>query len=270
MRNLNWRVPVIGLSLAAGWAFGFVYGFAPPAITVATWADVAAPPPRKVVNAHDKRAADQPTPPTIPEPPGATLRIGGAEQRAGIGTFCWWPFGCVDYAGIVTGAESMRVRSPFKARLGLEAAEPIREMELQVFGVQPQDGRTIDGGRRMWRPRGDIRLTFEPALQREQTVDMTLDPGLYVVNLGVYWGGRGGDAQYGFLIEVESNRPTVYLPRLMAMEPAPELRTSPDSAPVGGPDQPSSPFGRITLAVVGLKDALRTYAYRHTYRLSRS
>ena len=46
-----------------------------------------------------------PEPPLPPEPPPAFVYIAGIAHRATVGTYCWFPFGCVDAIGVIAPRE---------------------------------------------------------------------------------------------------------------------------------------------------------------------
>jgi len=156
-------------------------------------------------------ATPTPTPSLTPSggsaPPLATLVIAGKEQIAGLGSFCWRkengaPF-CSDTIGIPTAQEALPADSPFAARLRLVVEPPVTESQLSVRPVTVDDQVDSEArGLRWWRPKGEVREQFTLTLEDESIVELSLEPGLYVLSLFVRWQGWG-DASYGFLVEVQ-------------------------------------------------------------------
>jgi hypothetical protein len=143
------------------------------------------------------------------EPPPAVLEITGREQVSGIGSYCWSePAGegtgvaiCADMAGIPTAEQPLVAGSPFTAtfRLGPEGAPD--ELVLDVLAVTPADRvEPWPPGSRGWQFRPGER--FSLPLEREPSLTLSLEPGLYVLALFGRW-QPWGDASYGFLVEVQ-------------------------------------------------------------------
>lgn len=139
------------------------------------------------------------------KPPPAILEINGKEQVSGIGTFCWreaWDALCVE-TDIVTAEEPLPAVSPFTAHLRLPLAVPPEELQLSVIQVTEKDEYELDGrGLRLWRSREGERITLP--LQREQDIEQSLEPGLYVIDVFARW--EKGDVIYGFLLDVTTER----------------------------------------------------------------
>jgi Tol biopolymer transport system component len=142
------------------------------------------------------------------EPPPAILEIAGQEQVSGIGTYCWTqPTGeetavsiCADMAGIPTAEESLVVGSPFTATFRLAPTDAPYELFLEVTPVTAKDEfEEWPAGWRGWPflPGERYRLPLE----RAPSLELSLEPGLYVLNLAGWW-QAWGDASYGFLVEV--------------------------------------------------------------------
>jgi hypothetical protein len=142
------------------------------------------------------------------KPPPAILTIGGQEQMSGIGTYCWTGADvsiCADMVGIPTAEGSLAAGSPFTATFRLEPEETPEELVLTVIPVTAEDEmeRWADGSRSWpYRP-GE---TYTLPLEREPSVELSLEPGLYVLNLQGWW-DAWGDASYGFLVEVQPASP---------------------------------------------------------------
>ncbi len=76
------------------------------------------------------------------------------------------------------------------------------ESQLNVYPVTVDDQLDSEArGLRWWRPEGEAREQSMLTLEGETIVELSLEPGLYVLSLFARWQGRG-DAAYGFLVEV--------------------------------------------------------------------
>ncbi|MFQ5934406.1 MAG: hypothetical protein ACE5KI_07165, partial [Dehalococcoidia bacterium] len=153
---------------------------------------------------------DSPTPTPTPSltlsgrsgPPLVTLMIAGKEQISGLGTDCWTD--CVDTFGIPTAREALPADSPLTARLRPPVEQPVAESLLSVYPVTVDDHLGLDAqGLRWWSPKGEAKVQFTLTLEGETIVELSLEPGLYLLWLHAGWQGRG-DAHYGFLVEVQS------------------------------------------------------------------
>jgi uncharacterized repeat protein (TIGR01451 family) len=140
------------------------------------------------------------------EPPPAILKIDGKEQISGIGPYCWWGFlkgMCTDMIGLPTAQEPLIARSPFTAHLTLPVRELPYELRLNVFRGGEEDEINFSGrGWRWWKVREEN--VFNLPLENEQDIELSLDPGLYVLNVDAWWYEKGS-ASYGFLVEVRAN-----------------------------------------------------------------
>ncbi len=140
------------------------------------------------------------------EPPPAILKIDGKEQISGIGSYCWrgtWKALCVEVIGIPTAQEPLIASSPFTAHLRLPLQEPPYELRLNVVQVKDEDELNFSArGRRWWKEREEKLFTLP--LEREQDIELSLEPGLYVLSIGAWWKDKGS-ASYGFLVEVRAN-----------------------------------------------------------------
>jgi len=137
------------------------------------------------------------------EPPTAILKIDGKEQISGIGGFCWrgtWKALCTDTIGLPTPQEPLIAGSPFTAHLTLPLQEPPYELRLNVFRVRDGDELNFSArGWRWWKVREE--KLFILSLEHEQDIELSLEPGLYVLSVGAWWEEKGS-ASYGFLVEV--------------------------------------------------------------------
>ncbi len=206
--------------------------------------------------AVDNVPATEPTPsgesPQI-EPPPAILTVAGKEQVSGIGTYCWTGSGvsiCADMVGIPTTEGALAATSPFVANFQLEPEETPEELMLTVIPVTAEDEmeRWADGSR-SWPYLPGERYTLP--LEREPSIELSLEPGLYVLNLQGWW-RTWGDASYGFLVEVEQ------LPPILAVEEYPIV-----DAEVDGPGhvEYNDRLGEEILARI---EGLRTRAAEQT------
>lgn len=142
------------------------------------------------------------------KPPPAVLTIAGREQVSGIGTYCWNGSAetaavsiCADMVGIPTAGGPLAAVSPFTAAFQLEPQETPRELLLTVIPVTVEDEmETWADGSRSWPYRPGDQYTLP--LERRPSIELSLEPGLYVLNLQVWW-DAWGDASYGFLVEVQ-------------------------------------------------------------------
>ncbi len=145
----------------------------------------------------------------IIKPPPATLKIDGREQISGIGSYCWngelstnglFSSVCADYAGIPTVGEPLPANSTFTARLSLPLKEPPQDLQLMVVQVTKKDIlETSEGNFRLWRS-GDGK-DFTLPLESEQDVNLSLESGLYVLEVFPNW-KENGSVSYGFLLNV--------------------------------------------------------------------
>jgi hypothetical protein len=149
------------------------------------------------------------------EPPPAILEIAGQEQVSGIGSYCWTePTGadtavslCADMAGIPTAEEPLVASSPFTATFRLAPEETPDELLLEVTHVTVKDElEEWPAGWRGWTFKEGERYNLP--LELEPTIELSLEPGLYVLHLSGSW-QAWGDASYGFLVEVPSPLPAL-------------------------------------------------------------
>lgn len=140
------------------------------------------------------------------EPPPAILKIEGKEQISGIGSYCWkgtWKALCADMIGIPTAQEPLIASSPFTAHLRLPLQEPPYDLRLNVVRVKDEDELNFSArGWRWWKEREEKLFTLP--LEHEQDIELSLEPGLYVLSIGAWWKDKGS-ASYGFMVEVRAN-----------------------------------------------------------------
>lgn len=139
-----------------------------------------------------------------PAPPPATLEVAGRTQTAGIGTYCWTEAErslCADMAGIPTTPDPLVASVPLQARLRLPLATRPAALQFQIIPVS--DGNAVPIGARgyRWWMFQDSERRALP-LETEQTLDLNLEAGVYVLGFFVRW-EQSGDVTYGFLLKVE-------------------------------------------------------------------
>ena len=137
-------------------------------------------------------------------PPPATLEINGQEQTSGIGTYCWESGGlglCADMVGIPTAQEPMLVGSPFSARFSLAIPGSPETLSLLVIPVAPEDQVLSDARDWRWWPH-QAWSNHELPLEQQPEIELSLEPGLYVLSLFASW-QELGDVTYGFLLKVQ-------------------------------------------------------------------
>lgn len=166
-------------------------------------------------------------------PPVATLRVGEQEQVAGIGSYCWTDPGagvgvCADAIGLITPSEPLEVSSPAAATLDLGLELPPSRVVLRAIPVTAADA--IDSGGagpegRAWRPTGGRQLPLDPA--RTSSLEISLDPGLYVLDLQASW-ANSNSASYGFLVQVTAPGVGQAGPGALIVEEAPIVADAED------------------------------------------
>jgi hypothetical protein len=142
-------------------------------------------------------------------PPPASLKINGIEQTSGIGSYCWfetWKGLCADYSGIPTPDEPLPAISPFTVHLSLPLKEPPQELEINVIPVTEDDKiKSYQNGSFMWHPEGEKMQEgnySRLAPERESDINLSLEPGLYVLHVRPIWTEKGS-VSYGFLLAVQ-------------------------------------------------------------------
>ncbi len=142
----------------------------------------------------------------ITEPPPATLTIDGREQTAGMTAYCWQRGDgtslCGDGFGVTTGPEPIPARSTFLAEFEILFEASPGSVQLSIFPAsQPAANAPESSDWRYWRPLPGALFTL-PGRQNP-SIELTLEPGLYVFDLFVDWPDYG-EVSYGFLVDVES------------------------------------------------------------------
>lgn len=172
-------------------------------------------------------------------PPPAFLKVDGNEQTSGIGSYCWTETAngetakglCADYVGIITARDPLLVISPFTAHLRFSLQKPPEDAGLRVIRVTDED--ELKGGTnesRSWRfKEGNYSRLPE---KRESDINLSLDPGMYVLEINARWTENGG-ASYGFLLKVNYPKPEVTTPAPNVPDnmTLPENKTTKKSAP---------------------------------------
>lgn len=75
--------------------------------------------------------------------------------------------------------------------------------KITKSGGREEDEINFSGrGWRWWKVREEN--VFNLPLENEQDIEMSLDPGLYVLSVNAWWKEKGS-ADYGFLVEVRTN-----------------------------------------------------------------
>ena len=137
-------------------------------------------------------------------PPPAILTVDGKEQTAGIGSYCWNEIGkgvCADMIGTITAKEPLPVSSPFTAHLRLPLEAPPQELQLNIIRVTDDDEiRTGTDDFRAWHVKGGNYSRLP--LERESDINLSLESGLYVLQVNAGWKEKGS-VVYGFLLKVQ-------------------------------------------------------------------
>jgi len=152
----------------------------------------------------DDSSADSPDQNSA-EPPPATLTIDGWEQTAGISGYCWQhgdgPGICADAVGITTALDPIPTGSTFLAEFEILLDSQPSEVGISIFSAsQPVTMDTERSDWLYWRPVPGDHFTMSPS--QNPSIELTLEPGLYVFNMFVDW-PEYGEAFYGFLVDVE-------------------------------------------------------------------
>jgi hypothetical protein len=138
------------------------------------------------------------------EPPPATLTIDGREQRAGVTGYCWQVGDgtsiCADPIGFTTAADPIPAESTFLAQFEfLLDAKPGRA-QLSIFPAsQPILMGPEESDWRYWKSVPGDQFALPP--DNNPSIELTLEPGLYVFDMFVDWPDYGG-VNYGFLVDV--------------------------------------------------------------------
>jgi len=148
-------------------------------------------------------------------PPPAILKIDGYEQTSGVGNNCWkeenqTSYLCSDTIGFITPTEPLVTGSPFTAHLHFTLQEPLEEAGLSATRVMDDDELKVAAhGTRAWRltPEHIQQLQandskrYKLPSERESEINLSLPPGLYVLNLDATWKDKG-EGIYSFLVQV--------------------------------------------------------------------
>jgi hypothetical protein len=118
-----------------------------------------------------------------------------------------WKSLCADLIGLPTAQEPLIASSPFTVHLRLPLQEPPYELRLNVVRVKDEDELNFSKpGWRYWKEREEKLFTL--SLEPEQDIELSLEPGLYVLSIGAWWKEKGSES-YGFLVEVQTNGTSV-------------------------------------------------------------
>jgi hypothetical protein len=139
------------------------------------------------------------------EPPTATLTIDGREQNAGITGYCWQQGDgtsiCADGIGFTTAPDSIPAESTFLAQFEFMLDAKPGRVQLSTFPAsQPVLMGPEESDWRYWKSVPGDQFTLSP--NNNPSIELTLEPGLYVFNMFVDWPDYGG-VNYGFLVDVE-------------------------------------------------------------------
>lgn len=144
-------------------------------------------------------------------PPAPLMTIGEQIQVGGVGTFCWSDFDrgvsiCADMIGIPTPIDPLVLdgyaNRPFHVQFQLGDLDRISDLVLSYAPVKPKHAlpEVTNSPYQWWSvPVFFPSLILPPA--QKVDVELSLTPGLYVLNLFAAWKGRGGGS-FGFLVEV--------------------------------------------------------------------
>ena len=87
------------------------------------------------------------------------------------------------------------------AQIRLPLEQSPFELQFNVIRVTEQDALPSRARGYRWWPWKEGRNVNLP-LERQQQVELTLEPGLYVLHVSAWW-HKQGDASYGFLVQVQ-------------------------------------------------------------------
>jgi hypothetical protein len=152
----------------------------------------------------DDSTADAPDQ-TSTEPPAATLTIDGREQKAGITGYCWQRGDdtsiCADGIGFTTAPDPIPAESTFLAQFEYMLDVDPGRVQLSIFPAsQPVLMGPEESDWRYWKSVPGDQFTLSP--NNNPSIELTLEPGLYVFNMFVDWPDYGS-VNYGFLVAVE-------------------------------------------------------------------
>ncbi len=139
------------------------------------------------------------------EPPAATLTIDGREQKAGITGYCWQRGDgtsiCADGIGFTTAPDPIPAESTFLAQFEYMLDAKSGRVQLSIFPAsQPVLMGPKESDWRYWKSVPGDQFTLSP--NNNPSIELTLEPGLYVFDMFVDWPDYG-EVNYGFLVDVE-------------------------------------------------------------------
>lgn len=152
-------------------------------------------------------ATPQPLPSETPAswrngaPPARLVVPGVGEQVAGVAEHCWLPMGlCIEHGGVPTQADPLPLPRSFVARLlHAPAQQPVVHRLSILRATDLAEVGDWDGLR--WWDFAFVERDYDLLLQREQDIQVSREPGLYVLQVYVVWENLG-DVNYGFLVEL--------------------------------------------------------------------
>lgn len=144
--------------------------------------------------------------PKFEKVPSVTITFQTQTQKSKVGSFCW-PLEsgtmCSEPIAWPSPKEPLIVSSPFRLKIAMPIPEKVKHVEYMVSKVTESDMNKYEVG-------PDTTLWNVPVENVEpinsigkQSLELQLEPGLYVLTLFAWWFGIG-DATHGFLIEVKS------------------------------------------------------------------
>jgi WD40 repeat protein len=155
-------------------------------------------------------AATSPLEKYFGQPSAAALETNGQTQTGGIGSYTWIKeenghTGTqvhADAIGLPTPKEALLVTSPLHGRLYLPIPDPPAYLALAVMAVTPGEEVRPDlsSSYRFWNPIWGMAQSLPLNANAEFDL-LSLDPGLYVLQVSARWQGLGG-VYYGFLVQV--------------------------------------------------------------------
>jgi hypothetical protein len=139
------------------------------------------------------------------EPPAATLTIDVREQNAGITGYCWQRGDdtsiCADGIGFTTAPDPIPAESTFLAQFEYMLDAKPGRVQLSIFPAsQPILTDPKESDWRYWKSVPGDQFTLSP--NNNPSIELTLEPGLYVFDMFVDWLDYGS-VNYGFLVDVE-------------------------------------------------------------------
>ncbi len=162
-------------------------------------------PPRSAVPGPSATPTSQTALGETPGLPDLTVSAGGESVTAGVGTYCWSGQGrglCVDKVGVPTPPKALVATVGTSLTARLSKGTP-REVSAHASPLAADATPTSEGRDDVfWESLGEGEELPLETLGRELSLTTTnLAPGRYVVAISVFF-ERGGDAQYGVLLEL--------------------------------------------------------------------